>query len=117
MLPLSLYELLPYIYLAVGALGCVLFDSELILLASVLIILAGFIILWMRIDFRRKTIDIIKIKSGDIGAKFSKLKKFTANKMHCILSNKSYIGIKERKMLIISGLPYTITMCVVCPLG
>jgi len=57
MLPLSLYELLPYIYLGVGAVGCALFDSELILIASVLIILAGFIVLWMRIDYRRNVIE------------------------------------------------------------
>ena len=59
MLPLSLYELLPYIYLGVGAIGCALFDSELILIASVLIILAGFIILWMRIDYRRTAFDSV----------------------------------------------------------
>ena len=56
MLPLSLYELLPYIYLGVGAIGCALFESELILIASVLIMLAGFIVLWMRIDYRRNDI-------------------------------------------------------------
>ena len=56
MLPIVLYELLPYIYLGVGAVGCAIFDSELILIASVLIILAGFIVLWMRIDYRRNAI-------------------------------------------------------------
>lgn len=61
MLPLSLYELLPYIYLGVGAVGCALFDSELITIASVLIILAGFIVLWMRIDYRRNGIEPVVI--------------------------------------------------------
>ena len=59
MLPLSLYELLPYVYLGIGAVGCALSDSELILIASVLIILAGFIILWMRIDYRRTAFDSV----------------------------------------------------------
>lgn len=59
MLPFSLYEMLPYIYLGVGGLGCAIFDSELILIASVLIILAGFIILWMRLDFRRNVLETV----------------------------------------------------------
>lgn len=56
MFPTLLYELLPYFYLAVGAVGFALFESNLILFASVLLMLAGFIILWMRIDFRRNAV-------------------------------------------------------------
>ena len=56
MLPTALYELLPYIYLGVGAVGCAISDSELILIASALIILAGFIVLWMRIDYRHTAV-------------------------------------------------------------
>ena len=55
MFPAFLYELLPYIYLTVGAVGYAVFESSLILMASALIILAGFIVLWMRIDYRRKS--------------------------------------------------------------
>ena len=57
MLPRSLYELLPYIYLGVGAVGCALSDSELILIASMLVIFTGFVVLWMRIDYRRTAFD------------------------------------------------------------
>ena len=57
MLPRSLYELLPYIYLGVGAIGCALSDSELILIGSMLVILAGLRILWLRIDYRRTVFD------------------------------------------------------------
>ena len=52
MLPALLYELLPYLYLAVGAVGFALFDSSLIIIASVLIIFAGFMVIWMRINYR-----------------------------------------------------------------
>ena len=59
MLPRSLYELLPFIYLAVGAIGSAVFDSELTLFASLLMILAGFIVLWMRVDYRRSVYDVV----------------------------------------------------------
>lgn len=59
MLPHMLYELLPYIYLGAGAFGSVLFDSDIIFLASIIIIFAGFIILWMRIDYRWNSIESI----------------------------------------------------------
>ena len=58
MLPRSLYELLPFIYLAVGAVGSAVLDSELSLFASLLIMLAGFIVLWMRVDYRRSVYDV-----------------------------------------------------------
>lgn len=63
MLPYVLYELLPYLYLVIGTLGCVWFESKVVLIASVLMILAGFIILWMRIDYRRNSLDL---SSGDV---------------------------------------------------
>ena len=60
MLPRSLYELLPYLYLGIGAIGCAIFDSELAIISSVLVILAGLIVLWMRIDYRRTVFEIVK---------------------------------------------------------
>ena len=57
MLPALLYELLPYLYLAVGAVGCAFFDSSLIIIASVLIIFAGFMVIWMRINHRHNVIN------------------------------------------------------------
>ena len=60
MLPRLLYELLPYLYLGVGAIGCAIFDSELVIISSVLVILAGLIVLWMRIDYRRTVFEIVK---------------------------------------------------------
>lgn len=59
MLPRSLYELLPFVYLAVGAIGSAVFDSELTLFASLLMMLAGFIVLWMRVDYRRSDYDVV----------------------------------------------------------
>ena len=59
MLPRSLYELLPFIYLAIGAIGSAVFDSELTLFASLLIMFVGFIILWMRVDYRRSVHDVV----------------------------------------------------------
>ena len=58
MLPRSLYELLPFIYLALGAIGSAVFDSELTLIASLLMMLVGFIVLWMRVDYRRSIYDV-----------------------------------------------------------
>ena len=52
MLPRSLYELLPYLYLIAG-LVCGLFaDSSLMLIASLLLIAAGALSIYMRYRFR-----------------------------------------------------------------
>ena len=56
MLPRSLYELLPYIYLVVGAVSGLMIDSSLIFIASLLLILAGTLTLYMRRAYRKNKI-------------------------------------------------------------
>ena len=63
MLPLLIYEILPYCYLSVAALVFVWFNHELIVISSILMTTAGFVVLWMRIDNRRTNTEIV---SGDI---------------------------------------------------
>ena len=53
MLPRVLYELLPYAYLVVGISGSVLVDSNVIFIASVLLMSAGILVILMRYRFRR----------------------------------------------------------------
>lgn len=52
MLPRSLYEALPYIYLVVGVLSGWMIQSSLIFIASLLLIAAGLISLYMRWRYR-----------------------------------------------------------------
>ena len=54
MLPKILYELLPYMYLSVGAGSGVVATSAIVLVASVLFIATGIIVIAMRISYRRK---------------------------------------------------------------
>jgi len=54
MLPRSLYEILPYLYLATGIAAALLIRSRLVSIASALMIMAGVIILYLRISNRRK---------------------------------------------------------------
>ena len=54
MLPKILYELLPFIYLAVGLTGSVMRGSALIFVGSVLLVTTGVIILIMRFNHRRE---------------------------------------------------------------
>ena len=54
MLPKILYELLPYMYLSIGAWGGVVTTSAIVLLASILFIATGIIVMMMRISYRRK---------------------------------------------------------------
>jgi len=52
MLPRSLYELLPYLYLVIGVVSGLSIESSLILAASLLLILAGLLTLFMRWNYR-----------------------------------------------------------------
>lgn len=53
MLPRRLYELLPYIYVTTGIVSVLLINSRLVIIASILMIMAGVIVLSMRISSRR----------------------------------------------------------------
>lgn len=48
MLPYPLYRLLPYLYIAAGALLMLVIESDIIFLSILLLIGAGFMVLWMR---------------------------------------------------------------------
>lgn len=48
MLPKSVYQSLPYIYIALGLLCLLIVESRLILFSSTLLIAAGGLVLWMR---------------------------------------------------------------------
>lgn len=52
MLPRSLYEVLPYLYIATGLAGGLLVESSLIMIASMLLISAGLVTLYMRYQHR-----------------------------------------------------------------
>ncbi len=54
MLPRSLYELLPYLYLVIGAASGLMIESSLILIASLLLISAGLLTLFMRWNYREE---------------------------------------------------------------
>jgi hypothetical protein len=53
MLPRTLYELMPWIYLATGIISGLLIDSTLILIAAMLLISAGVLTLVLRCHYRR----------------------------------------------------------------
>jgi len=48
MLPRSIYEALPYLYIAAGLLCRVFIDSDIVYIPSALLVLAGLIVIWMR---------------------------------------------------------------------
>ncbi len=54
MLPKVLYELLPYLYLSLGAGSGIVINSTIVLIGSFLLICTGLLILTMRITYRRK---------------------------------------------------------------
>jgi hypothetical protein len=54
MLPRSLYELLPFLYISTGILSAALIDSTIVLISSILLIVTGVFILKMRRSFRKK---------------------------------------------------------------
>jgi hypothetical protein len=54
LLPKMLYELLPYMYLSIGAGGGAVISSAIVLVASVAFIATGIIVIMMRISYRRK---------------------------------------------------------------
>ena len=54
MLPKALYELLPYLYLSLGAGSGIVINSTIVLIGSFLLIVAGVLVIAMRITYRRK---------------------------------------------------------------
>ena len=54
MFPKILYELLPYMYLSIGAGSGVVSTSATVLVASILFMVTGAIVIAMRISYRRK---------------------------------------------------------------
>lgn len=54
MLPKMLYELLPYLYLSVGAYGGFVINSAIVIVGSFLLIATAILIISMRITYRRK---------------------------------------------------------------
>ena len=52
MLPKMLYELLPYLYLSVGAGGFII-NSAIVFVASISLMTTGALVLMMRINYRR----------------------------------------------------------------
>ena len=54
MLPKILYELLPYMYLSIGAGSGMMSTSSIVLVASLLFIATGIIVIAMRFSYRRK---------------------------------------------------------------
>ena len=54
MLPKLLYELLPFLYLSVGVGSGVAINSTIVLIASVLLMVAGIVVLSMRVTYRRE---------------------------------------------------------------
>jgi len=54
MLPKLLYELLPFLYLGMGFGSGVAINSALVLIASALLVVAGIVVLSMRVNYRRE---------------------------------------------------------------
>jgi len=52
MLPKILYELLPYLYLSVGAGGFII-NSAIVFVASISLLMTGMLVLIMRFNYRR----------------------------------------------------------------
>jgi hypothetical protein len=61
MLPRRLYEFLPYLYILTGIVSTSLIDSAIVLLSSMLLIMTGLFILYLRTNFRRYTDDDDKV--------------------------------------------------------
>ncbi len=53
MLPRRLYKILPYLYIITGIVSAMLIHSSLVIIASLLMIMAGVIIISLRISNRR----------------------------------------------------------------
>ena len=66
MLPKLLYELLPFLYFSVGVGSGVVIGSTLVFIASGLLMVAGIVVLSMRVNYRR---EIRRLRS--IGSKES----------------------------------------------
>jgi hypothetical protein len=68
MLPRRLYEILPHIYIITGVVSALLIHSRLVIIAAMLMIMAGVIILSMRISNRRSRVQQRTYsESGHIG--------------------------------------------------
>lgn len=65
MLPKLLYELLPFLYLSVGVGSGVVVNSAMVFIASALLVVAGIVVLSMRITYRREMRRLRKINSKE----------------------------------------------------
>ena len=63
MLPKLLYELLPFLYLSVGVGSGVVVNSTMVFIASALLVMAGIVVLSMRITYRREVRRLRKLNS------------------------------------------------------
>lgn len=54
MLPKLLYELLPYLYFSVGVGSGVAIGSTIVFIASAVLMVAGIVVLSMRVNYRRE---------------------------------------------------------------
>ena len=66
MIPKSIYQFLPYLYIAVGLICMLLVDSKLIFFSSALLIGAGALVLWMR--HNNAVEPVVYIKSSSVSA-------------------------------------------------
>jgi hypothetical protein len=68
MLPRRLYEILPYLYILTGIVSALLINSRLVIIAAMLMIMAGAIILSMRISNRRDPVQRrMRSEDGHVG--------------------------------------------------
>ena len=65
MLPKLLYELLPFLYLSVGVGSGVAVNSTMVFIASALLVVAGIVVLSMRITYRRELRRLRKVNSKE----------------------------------------------------
>ena len=61
MLPRKLYELLPYLYILIGIASSTLIDSAIVLVSSILLIVTGVFVLYMRRTFRKSLNDKFEV--------------------------------------------------------
>jgi hypothetical protein len=83
MLPRRLYEILPYVYIITGIVSALLIRSRLVIIASMLMIMAGAIIVSMRISNRRdQRHSRTHSESGHIGTSRRYIKRSGRDRRH-----------------------------------
>ena len=64
MLPKMFYELLPYLYLSIGAGSGFVINSAIVFIGSFLLIVVGILVIGMRVSYRRK---IKRVREQSLG--------------------------------------------------